>query len=1005
MTEVTEQKEKNNFIKILSLDGSDVYRAMHRQDGKGGISVRDGRGRVNTALFKGVLDASLDTDKIKKIYAQHSGMPDKFSFASGHTLALVNVSFKYALKEYYNKGKYLFVKDGYDASYDDLTDHVLVKDIDGAPTLIAIEVYKDTAKVKKKKGKIEHKQKYLPVENPICATLLGKYFEYDAPNNCYRVKHKKKSLTQNRADETVIPNKKSKAELREWLYTNGFVIDGVEYVRYKRSAGSSRIGQCLFIAKPLYADMMEWSSCGLDADKVSDQASWQAYISLTLSSIEKKIHIPMKSILLVKDQKSVFTDTVIRVKNTDTGLTAQRETVTIENKIWDGEALLDKSDFDANEYTGKGMMLLRNRFFKTCAFNTNLQQWFLDNGITRIDQLNGYYAKGATIKDIRLIITESSLKYLKFKPDGATVGEWFAKWLDNVYTSKDESMFGVVKTDKEDGGELKGRLVKTNYQLINTLGLTREDTRALLKDSFDFLLGMQNDPMMLRYNARIYVADADELDPDADIKNYRQKIITDVMRCTDDFVYTPFYKNYRTEQCKNFKERLKLGRVLVNGSYHTIFGNGVELLKCVIDKKYTVDEPQVLSDGEIYSPRFADGEKLLCERSPHITMGNLLVARNKYVPVIDTYFNLGEAGNIVCVNAIKSNIQQRLNGCDYDSDFMLITNDPTLLKSASENYSRFPVPFCDVPGGSKRTYSTSAEDLADLDVQISENRIGEIVNLSQFLNSIYWDGINRGQSYESQEELYSDICKLAVLSGLEIDKAKRPYPVSAGEVLADLRSYKEKYREERGGIPEFFEYMTKKDSAKGSKDATLNTAMSFVYDAVRNDTSRAKKTKNISYTELFDLQFEPGDPHYAFAKRRDTIIEFVKMAQKHVRNLNYKSASMTRAELEYAQTLEDIIFEECKERIRHSADDHVLYLLLKELDKDDDSEKDISSCKALLFASMLYAGDGYLLKKLHRSNTEMLDIVYCEDTSNIGDGEVRMIYGYPHVSVRVRDKK
>ena len=36
------------------------------------------------------------------------------------------------------------------------------------------------------------------------------------------------------------------------------------------------------------------------------------------------------------------------------------------------------------------MMLLRNRFFKTCAFNTNLQDWFFDNDITQVSRLAGY---------------------------------------------------------------------------------------------------------------------------------------------------------------------------------------------------------------------------------------------------------------------------------------------------------------------------------------------------------------------------------------------------------------------------------------------------------------------------------------------------------------------------------------------------------------------------------------------------------------------------------------
>ena len=83
-------------------------------------------------------------------------------------------------------------------------------------------------------------------------------------------------------------------DIREHLYTHGFDIDGIHYVRYKRSAGASRNGKCLFIAEPLYADMMAWSSCDLSADTASDQASWQAYIALTLSSIENVIKLPKK---------------------------------------------------------------------------------------------------------------------------------------------------------------------------------------------------------------------------------------------------------------------------------------------------------------------------------------------------------------------------------------------------------------------------------------------------------------------------------------------------------------------------------------------------------------------------------------------------------------------------------------------------------------------------------------------------------------------------------------
>ena len=67
-------------------------------------------------------------------------------------------------------------------------------------------------------------------------------------------------------------------------------------------------------------------------------------------------------------------------------------------------------------------------------------------------------------------------------------------------------------------------------------------------------------------------------------------------------------------------------------------------------------------------------------------MGNLYCVENNLDGDIWNYFNLGK--NIVCVNAIGENIQQRLNGCDYDSDAMLITDDK-LLVEAAEKYKKY----------------------------------------------------------------------------------------------------------------------------------------------------------------------------------------------------------------------------------------------------------------------------------------------------------------------------
>ena len=93
-----------NPIRILSIDGSDLFRAMHRIDGERGLSLKDKKGKLDTSRFRGFLDISLDTDQIKRIYSKHKELPGSFRVCKEYTTALINVSFDFAVKEYYNRG-------------------------------------------------------------------------------------------------------------------------------------------------------------------------------------------------------------------------------------------------------------------------------------------------------------------------------------------------------------------------------------------------------------------------------------------------------------------------------------------------------------------------------------------------------------------------------------------------------------------------------------------------------------------------------------------------------------------------------------------------------------------------------------------------------------------------------------------------------------------------------------------------------------------------------------
>ena len=257
----------------------------------------------------------------------------------------------------------------------------------------------------------------------------------------------------------------------------------------------------------------------------------------------------------------MITDDVVAIEAEDGRLIATRKTTEVTNTIWDGESLMDVSMFE--KYQDKGMLLLRNRFFKTCAFNTNIQKWFEDNGITDINQLNGF-TLATDISQIKLITTPSSIKYAKF----GTIEQW----MKNI-----SSTFGIVKHEKETHF-FDGRMVQSHYQLINTLQLSYEEVEQLLKPSLDYIGAVRSDPAVLRYHVG-YAFKAEE--ENGEINPYKTKndIIFKMLGINDKFSKTKIYKEFRDALVKGFYRNLKKGHILLNGNYSTLLGNGIELLQ------------------------------------------------------------------------------------------------------------------------------------------------------------------------------------------------------------------------------------------------------------------------------------------------------------------------------------------------------------------------------------------------------------------------------------------
>ena len=703
-------------------------------------------------------------------------------------------------------------------------------------------------------------------------------------------------------------------ELREHYYENGFILDGVHYVRYKRSAGSSREGKCLFIDERLYKAMSKWSECGLKPK--TDLASWESYKALSLSSIKGTVEIPLDGILFVPDYKSTFTEEVISVELQDGNLTAEQKQTQITNDIWDGESLLDESVF-MNGYADKHMLLLRNKFFKSCAFRTKLQKWIEDKNITLEDLRNrGFITLATDVSQIVMVTTLNSLKYLKFA--GGLTEKNIRKWVDNVSTT-----FGVVKWDKGTRF-FHGDMVQSSYQLLNTLGLDKTQVEELLKPSFDYISLIRSNTDFMRYHfSDAYVRERDgEEKKVPDGLAERADVIFRLLFSCSFFDCTALYANFRNDIVSGLKSNLRRGHILLDGTNATLFGNGPELLKYIAGEDITSE----LKKGQIYSKRFTNGAKLLCARSPHITMGNLYCVENNLDGGIWDYFDLGN--NIVCVNAIRENVQQRLNGCDYDSDTMLVTDDKLLVETAEKYKDFFKVPVCEI-----ETAGKTDQTLAELDHDTSENKIGEIVNLSQKLNSIIWNEIHHGAPVEKILEIYNDVCKLAVLSGLEIDKAKRAYDnVNVGKELSALRK---KYNRP---APIFFKEIDEKQ--KESEYAFYDTAMDYIYQAVRAFNFQKGKNKKVRYMPIsWMVGGKTTSDNATDYRHRDKIIEICEEYRTIINRLymELRSADEQEREVIYDRIADEKV-ERDKKVSKWLTSENVLIFVIRHYEKNRPSD-------------------------------------------------------------------
>ena len=486
--------------------------------------------------------------------------------------------------------------------------------------------------------------------------------------------------------------KLSKADLRRIIYEEGIditydhldkksgevVVD--EVIHYKmlyRSPAKAKQGLVMLIREELYDIAYEWITMGIGARLPAHGAKIveiSAYAPLTTSTIEGTMNIPIDDVLLVKDQESFFrtiADIVraedyqvyetkysgkkkVSVPVTKKKCVVNREETDVKNVMWDGMALIE---------TGilpdwcNGMALLRNHFFKACAFRTHIQQFFRDycaeHGLdyetfTVKDMFGGEHLA----KNIKMIVSDNGPKIWKFADlIGGDKKSAYEYWKERV--EADGCVWGIVKTDHPSK---LGEVQQLSYQIQNSLPVTEEEVYKIAETSVKYVESLKNDDTefvkYLRKNANL-------------VNSY--DMFADLYEWNPGIGNSKFFRFNKSKIINEYITKLKKGKITTAGDNLTVCGNPYALLLYCVSEDWTKDPTLQPEEGVIqcFTKRFEDGEFLCGIRSPQNSANNIGYFHNVRHPLMEKYFDF--SNNIMAVNCIHTDVQPRMNGEDSNN--------------------------------------------------------------------------------------------------------------------------------------------------------------------------------------------------------------------------------------------------------------------------------------------------------------------------------------------------
>lgn len=443
----------------------------------------------------------------------------------------------------------------------------------------------------------------------------------------------------------------------------GFFINGIKYKRLVGTTGGIKNETIVYVSERIYDELRKRLENGRNTEIPLVPAKLEAYKSLSCSA-SMPVTNP-KGVLVIKDGETHFRAKVIKIDDSkgEYPQMTYEEDYPINLAFCDGCAMIlpslaKKWAEDLKENYLPSGFCIRNSWCKGMLFTFD----FIDfaEKVAKTYLVKDAWGNEIDVRNVEIVLTTNMLKLWNCYD---SIEHYLSCCKENEYA------FSVSKVCPE---KLENER-NMNYQFLQSYDFSDEDIDELIKPTINEI----KDVLGGDYRKTLLFLRGIHLD-DEDI-NVGSYDFEKALMISPEMINDPFVKQRVHGLIEKRIKEAKIGVIKVSGNYSIVSGD----LYALCQHMFGLEVTGLLRANEYYSQTWLDKgvKKVVAFRAPMTCHNNIKIMN--FIDNDDVRYWFRYMKTCTVLNAWDTTTHA-MNGCDFDSDAFIETDNPIILNNTKD---------------------------------------------------------------------------------------------------------------------------------------------------------------------------------------------------------------------------------------------------------------------------------------------------------------------------------